>query len=115
MTEIFTYQIIVLIVCALLVLRTIYYFLKGIKSFREVILAIIIWGTFSLVSLFPVVLQDFAHLLGFQLGVNAVLVISTIIIFFLLLRLIVRADTQEMIITRLVRSLALEDLMKNKN
>ena len=111
--EILAYQIIILILCGFLILRSIYLFLRQKKGFREVILAIVIWGSFSLISLFPVVLQNFAHLLGFELGVNALLVISTIIIFFILLRTLLRMDKMQQDITKLVREIALKEIKKD--
>lgn len=110
--EILAYQIIILILCAFLILRSFILFLRKKKGFREVILAIIIWGSFSLISFFPVLLQDFAHVLGFELGVNALLVVSTIIIFFILLRTLLRMDRMQNDITKLVREIALNKIKK---
>lgn len=111
--EILAYQLIILLLCAFLILRTIYLFLIKKKGIREVFLAIVIWGSFSLISLFPVVLQNFAHILGFELGVNALLVISTIIIFFILLRTLLRMDKMQQDITKLVREIALKEIKKD--
>ncbi|MFS8130970.1 MAG: DUF2304 family protein [Candidatus Dojkabacteria bacterium] len=110
--EILAYQLIIIILCAFLILRSIILFLRQKKGIREVILAIVIWGSFSLISLFPVLLQDFAHVLGFELGVNALLVVSTIIIFFILLRTLLRMDKMQNDITKLVRELALKEVKK---
>lgn len=112
--EFLAYQIIILVLCGILILRSIYLFIIKKKGFREVILAIIIWGSFSLISLFPVLLQDFARILGFELGVNALLVISTIIIFFILLRTLLRMDKMQNDITKLVRELALKEIKSSK-
>ncbi|MEO6729264.1 MAG: DUF2304 family protein [Candidatus Dojkabacteria bacterium] len=111
--EFLTYQIIILIVCGFLILRSVYLFIIKKKGLREVLLAILIWGSVSLISLFPVLLQDFAHVLGFELGVNALLVISTIVIFFILLRTLIRMDKMQNDITKLVRELALKEIKKD--
>jgi len=112
--EFLAYQVIILILCGFLILRTIYLFLRKKKGIREVLLAILIWGSFSLISLFPIILQNFAHILGFELGVNALLVISTILIFFILLRTLLRMDKMQNDITKIVREIALKEVKKEK-
>lgn len=112
-TEVLTYQVIILIVCGLLILRSLYLFIRKKKGFREVVLAVLIWGSVSLISLFPIILQEFAHILGFELGVNALLVISTIVILFMLLRATLRMDRLQNDITKLVREMALKEIKKD--
>ncbi len=111
--EFLAYQIIILILCGFLILRSIYLLIRKKKGFREVLLAILIWGSFSLISLFPIILQNFAHLLGFELGVNALLVISTLLIFFILLRTLLRMDKMQNDITKVVRQIALKEIKKD--
>lgn len=107
------YQVIILIVCILLILRTVILFLRKKKGLREVFVAIIVWGSFSLLSLFPIILQIFAQVLGFELGVNALLVISTLLIFFILLRTLLRMDKMQNELTKVIRELALKEVRKD--
>lgn len=112
MIEIYTYQVIIIVVCGLLFLRSLFSFVRGRKSFRELFLSALIWGGFSLISLFPVLIQNFADLLGFELGVNALLVLSTLLIFYILLKQAIRQSKIEASITKMVRNIALEDIKK---
>jgi hypothetical protein len=100
----------ILALAAGFILRTILLFLRRKKSYREVILAIVVWFGVSIVGLFPNITNVIAEATGFQLGINAVLVFSVLILSFLTLRLILKNDKMENSITRLVRQESLKEL-----
>ncbi len=107
------YQLILFAVVAILIARTIFLFVLKKKSLREVIVAIIIWGTFGALGLFPNIFELIAKVTGFEVGVNAVFVFSIIALFILAARQSLINDKLENSITRLVRAQALKELEKN--
>lgn len=110
----FIYQILILVFCLALSIRTFVLFLRHKKSIRELLLAILIWGSIALVGLFPNLTNLIADLTGFQLGINAILVFSILFLTFLVLKLVLKNDKIENSITRLVRQEALEELKKDQ-
>ncbi len=111
--DLLTYQIIILIVAGLLILRKFVMVLRRRNSFREFILATLIWGGFAAFSLFPNAITLIGKALGFELGINALLVITTLVLFYIVLMLMVRIDRVDQNLTKLVRAEALKNLKKN--
>lgn len=109
------YQIIIFLTALFLILRNLIKFLNKKKSFREAIVASTIWLGFGIVGLFPNLTQYIANITGFQLGINAILVISIIFLFLIVLSLLVKDDKTEQSITKLVREIALKELNNSKN
>lgn len=112
--EFLAYQLIVLTCIAFLIGRTVLKFILRKKSFREVILAFLIWGSIGSLALFPNLAQFLAEALGFEVGINAILTISTIVIFFCILSMMVKTDKQNTSLTKLVRELALQEVRNKK-
>jgi len=104
------YQIIVFSISYLLILRTAILFIRKKKTIRELILAILIWGGVGLIGLYPNLTNYIAKITGFQLGINALLVISVIGLLYTTMKQSIRNDRIENTITRLVRNQALRDL-----
>jgi hypothetical protein len=113
--EFLAYQIIILCVSLVLILRTFILMIQGKKNFRELIIAIVIWGAFSALALFPNLSITIAHLLGFEVGINFILTITTIILFAAVIQLIVKTDKSNSAVTQLVRQIALQDLKNSTN
>lgn len=109
------YQIIFFAISIALIGRTIYLNLRGKKTFREVLVAVLFWGAFALLGLFPNLLQYLADITGFTLGVNALLIISVLILFYAEARQILYNDKLEHSITQLVRREALKELEERDN
>lgn len=114
MTDTFeNYQIILFVIVAILITRTILLFILKAKSIREVFVAIVIWGAFGALGLFPNIFEFIAKVTGFEVGVNAVFVFSIIILFFIVAKQSLINDKLQNSITRLVRAEALKELEKN--
>jgi hypothetical protein len=107
------YQIIIFVLAAVLFLRTLLLFIKRRKTFRELLLALFIWGNIGLIGLYPNITKLVAKLTGFQEGINALFVVCIIILFYVVLGLLLKFDKMENSITKLVRQQALKDLKED--
>lgn len=107
--EFLTYQIIVFVVVAFLILRSLFLVISKRKNIREFFISFLFWGGIGLIGLFPNLAQKFAQLTGFELGINALLVSAVIFLLFCVLSLATRVDKLESSITKLVRELALKE------
>lgn len=105
-----TYQIIIFSLCILLISRTAILMMRRKKTLRELVLAFIIWGSFGLVGLYPNLTDYIAKITGFQLGINALLVISFLVLLYHSSKQSIKNDQLENSITRLVREQALKEL-----
>lgn|SRR5690606_21058915 len=112
--EFLAYQLIILFVAVMLIIRSMVLTIQGKKNFRELMLAILIWGVFAILALFPNLSTFIAHIFGFELGINFILTITTIILFASVLHLIVKTDKNNSEITQLVRQLALKEIKERK-
>jgi len=112
MNEIYAYQFIILLIAGLLILRSLIKTIQGKKNTREFLLSVLIWLAFAGLALFPNVTNGIAHLVGFELGINFILTITTILLFAAIILLTVKADKNSLDITKLVRKIALKDLEK---
>lgn len=112
MNDIYTYQIIILLVSAILIFRSLILLLRGKKKFHDLVLAVIIWGAFAALALFPNLSNSIARLLGFEVGINLILTITTIILFAAVVMLVVKTDRNSSETTRLVREIALKEVTK---
>ena len=113
MSDIYVYQIIILLVAGVLILRTLLLVLGGKKKLHDLVVAVIVWGAFAALAIFPNLSTDLARLLGFELGINFILTVTTILLFAAVVMLVVKTDKNASDITRLVRELALKDLRKD--
>ncbi len=104
------YQIIIFLLAASLILRTVFLFLRRKKSIRELLLAIFIWGNLGLIGVYPNITVFIAKVTGFQEGINALIVVCLIILFYTVLSLTLKIDKMENSITRMVRQEALQDI-----
>ena len=102
------YQIIILFISSLLILRTIILLLQRKKSFRELMIALLVWGTFWIIGYDPQITSLIAKITGFEVGINAILTITVILLAALSMSLLLKTDKMENSITRLIRQQALE-------
>jgi len=111
--EFAAYQILIFLFASILILRTFLLYLKKTKSIRELFLALFIWGSFGALGIFPQLSGLIAKITGFQLGINAIYVGSTIFLIYSLIKVLIQNDRIENSITKLVRQQAINDF-KNK-
>lgn len=102
------YQIIIIVIVGILILRGVIQLLRKKKSIREFLLLFAISFGFIIFTLFPNITNYIAKLTGFELGINAITIFSILTLLYLTLRLIIKTDKMENSITQLVRKEALE-------
>lgn len=113
MTDGFTfYQILIIAVAIYNILRGIIKVANKKKTFRELVVLSVFWFFFSLLALYPHLSGTLADIIGFELGINALLVAVSIFLFFSVLKQSIINDNTENTITRLVRAHALKKLKK---
>jgi hypothetical protein len=106
------YQIITISISIVFIVRVLFLFIRGEKTIRELITTLFFWGVICFVGIFPIIITYFAKLLGFQLGVNALFVLSVVLIFFIEIRQSIKNDKLENLITKIVRENALKKIRK---
>jgi len=84
-----------------------------IISLQEFILWLIFWLIVCLVVIFPDITSYAANLVGVGRGVDLVIYLALLLLFYLVFRILVRLDKQEKEITKIVRKIALDDDKKN--
>lgn len=103
------YQIVVPLMSLLAVTYAWNLVVRKKKTLWEAILWTLFWAAIAIIALFPRLLSYLAAATGFKDQVNAVLVTSIGILFFLVFYLVVRLEELEQRQTRLVRSMALRE------
>ncbi|MCX6740118.1 MAG: DUF2304 family protein [Candidatus Parcubacteria bacterium] len=78
-------------------------------SLQELILWTIFWFAVAFLVLFPDVTSYAANMVGVGRGVDLVIYISILILFYLMFRALVKLDKVEKDVTKVVRKEALED------
>lgn len=74
----------------------------------------LLWMFVIVVSLIPQILSLFSNIFGIQRGMDLIIVISIVVLFYLIFRLYVQHESVKREITMLVRKVALEDKNKKK-
>lgn len=84
-------------------------------SLQEFILWTVFWLLVALVVVFPEITSYAANLVGVGRGVDLVVYISILILFYLVFRLLVRLDSIEKNITKIVRQKAIDQAEKGSD
>lgn len=80
----------------------------------EFVFWILLWGAVILVSFIPNITVPISAYLGIGRGIDLIIYISIIVLFYLIFRLYVKTETAEKAITKMVRQVALQN-PNNKN
>ncbi len=111
-----TYQIIILILSIAAILLATYRFRNNTFSNSNYLLWLIVWILVIIIALFPQITSIIANTFGFGRGLDAILIIGTILIFYLLFKLYNKIEDQRKRINDLVSQLAVynqENELKN--
>ncbi len=100
-------QIIVIIFAVFAWSRAVLRFKDGKITLGELVLWSVIWTAVLVVAIIPGLTSSVAGLVGIKRGIDVAVYFSIIILFYLIFRLYVKAETQQHEITKLVRELAL--------
>ena len=101
-----TYQIIILILSIVAIIMATYRFKNNSFSNSSYVLWWILWLLVVLITLFPQITSIIANTFGFGRGLDAILVLATILIFYLLFKLYNKIEDQKRRIDQLVSQLA---------
>lgn len=110
----FAFQLIVVIFCLYAALRVGQKARSRAMSPRWAIFWLVFWAGVALVVALPWTTSLLAARLGVTRGVDLVVYVSVIAIFYLIFRLTIKIEKLESNITRLVREVSLRDLPKEK-
>jgi len=86
-----------------------------IISLQELVLWTVFWFMVGFVVIFPESTSYVANLVGVGRGVDLVIYISILMLFYLVFRVLVRVDKIEKDITKVVRKVALDNEEKNES
>lgn len=105
-------QIILVLVVAVIILRLIFQLRHKAISLAEFFGWFLIWLVAIVIVLYPQITSFLAIKVGVGRGVDLVVYVSLILIFYLLFRLLIRIEKTEKEITKIVRRDALEEEKK---
>lgn len=107
-------QVIALIFALFALSRAVLRFKDNRLTKNEFIFWALVWFVVIIVSLIPNVLGLFSNVLGIQRGMDLIIAVSIIVLFYLIFRLYVQLEGVKREITAVVRKVALEDKSKRK-
>jgi hypothetical protein len=102
-------QVILIASIVLMVLRLLYQLKKKNINLGQFLIWLIIWLSAIVVIWYPQVTTYLADILGVGRGVDLVIYVSVVAVFYLMFRLLVRIEKIERDITKIVRSDAIEN------
>ncbi|MFZ5365543.1 MAG: DUF2304 domain-containing protein [Patescibacteria group bacterium] len=108
-------QILILIFIAYVIYRLVVKLNKRLLSPSFFILWLIFWLIVGLIVVLPQTTQLIAEWLGVGRGVDAVMYISVIVLFYMIFRIFARIEKIEKDITHLVKEIAIESATKGED
>lgn len=109
----FTLIEIIAVIFALFALSRVILRLKdGNLTRREFLFWAVIWVFLAIVVFVPDLTTTVAHWFGIQQGMNLIVTVAIILLFYLMFRLYVKVENTEQEITKLVRQISLEKKRK---
>jgi small membrane protein len=105
-------NIIVLLVGFFAISRAVLRWRGGSIRLAELFFWVGIWLFAILFALFPDILDKLSNVGGFRRGMDLVLSLSVLVMFYLIFRLYVRIDEQDQDITKLVREITISKVKK---
>ncbi|MBI4280775.1 DUF2304 family protein [Candidatus Uhrbacteria bacterium] len=107
-------QFIIIAFAFFAVSRTLLKFREGKVPLGWLIFWLLFWGGVGTVALLPEVTSLLARLVGITRGVDLAVYLSIILLFYLVSRILIKIESLEQEITKVVRQSALEELEKRK-
>lgn len=108
--EIAIYQVLTPLLSLLMIARTISFFRRDQRTFREVLVNVFFWGAIAAMSFFPdffvMYIEKFT---GLKSGVTGILFLSVLVLSLLVIHLLRENEKRSEEITRIVRHLALNE------
>ena len=107
-------QIILILVIVLIVFRLLYQLKNKAIGLSQFFIWLLIWLSAMVVIWYPNITTYLAGILGIGRGVDLVIYVSTVVIFYLMFRLLLRIEKIERDITKIVREEAIDRHEKEK-
>jgi hypothetical protein len=91
-------------------------YMRGGKSqtLLKLLVRFVVWGGLLIITIFPTVTYDIAHLLGIEGNVNAVMMIAFLLVFLLIFKILSVIERIEHQITLLTRDDALRHIRNHR-
>lgn len=107
-------QIIIIIFCLFAITRVGIRYKKNETTAKETIVWGLLWIIVAVVVALPQTTTLIANYLGVGRGVDVIVYLSIVVIFYILFRIFIRLEKIERDITKLVRNVSLENIKKDK-
>lgn len=113
-TSIHLYQIVILLIAAVMVSQGIQRYAKGEtgQTLFKLLVRLSVWGGMVIIVLFPNISNLLANVIGIQGNINAVILTGFILVFLMIFKLLSAIERLEQQISLLTRTDALEKLDK---
>ncbi len=96
------------------IVRTLRQFRRGKLTIAFLFLWILFWIAVGVVVMMPQTTNTLAHFVGVGRGVDVIMYVSILVLFYALFRMVVRIEEVEREITKLVRRLAIDSIEEKK-
>lgn len=107
-------QILAIIFAVFAASRVILRYREHKASWKELIFWNIVWIAAVIIAIFPNITFYFSRLLGIQRGIDLIIYISIIALFYLMFRLYVKIEGVEQDLTKVVREVSIKKAGKKK-
>ena len=107
-------QVIIIIFDLFALSRAVLRFKDNKLTKNEFMFWILIWGAVIVISIIPSVISPISNIFGIARGMDLIVYLSIIILFYLIFRLYVKLESVEKEITLVVRRIALKNKPKKK-
>lgn len=110
------YQIIVSTISVIMIYSGIKNFItkKTGQTFYKLSVRIFVWGGMALIALFPQFTNIFAHMIGLEGNINAVILTGFLLIFLMIFKLLSAIERLEQQMTEVIRKDAINNSKLNK-
>lgn len=114
--ELAIYQILTPLLSLIMIMRTISFFRRDKRTFREVLVNTFFWGCMIAISIFPNFFVSFIEqYTGLKSGVTGILFLAVLILGLLVIHLLHENEKRTVEITKIVRHLAINEKEKNES
>ncbi len=103
------YQVLVVLIAVLFLLKGFSHYLRKDKTIRELIAIVFFWGVIVLFVAWPEAFARFTKFLGFQSFITAIILFCLAILFYMVVSIFSRAEEDRKELVELVRKLAIKD------
>jgi len=110
------YQIVIVIISVSMIIQGIsrYFRHEANQTFLKLFVRIIIWGSMSIVTLYPGISNTIAGFIGIEGNVNAVILTAFLFVFLMMFKLLSAIEKIESQMTELARKESLKEITRDR-